>query len=208
MTDETPPAPRPGKRLTRALALPLVSGRSSALVLLGALALSALAIPLAGKLPVWVEFEIVLAVWWVTWVATLAHLLYHGRRVSDDYAWRSSRNWFSGQGTAEGHAAGEVGHGCADLGMGAEGCQEGFLIIVAFFLLLGAAWLLLEIAIPAVGFLAYVLVRGMLARIANDKHDCKGHADRALLWAAAWSTVYVVPLAAAVWGVHEWMKRR
>lgn len=207
MTDAPPPTPRPRKRITRALALPLVSGKSGALVLVGAFAVSALAIPLAARLPVWVEFEIVLAVWWVAWAATLAHLLYHGRRVSDDYAWRGPGSWFGGQGTVAGEVAGEAGTGAADAAV-AAGCEEGCLIVGAFFLLLGAAWVLLEIAIPAVAFLAYVLVRGMLARIANDKHDCKGHADRALLWAAAWSTVYVVPLAAAVWGVHEWMRRK
>ncbi len=113
MTDAPTPSPRTRKRITRALSLPLVSGKSSAFVLLGALVLSALAIPLGAKLPVWVEFEIVLAVWWAAWVATLAHLLYHGRRVSDDYAWRSATSWFAGQGTVKGHVAGEAGRGKA-----------------------------------------------------------------------------------------------
>ncbi len=200
---QPPPRPQMRKRITRAFKLPLVSGASSALVLLASFGLAALAIPLAAKLPVWVEFEIVLCVWWAAWVAMLSYLLYHGRRVSDDYAWRSARSWFGGAGK---EAAGELG-GCLDLPTSAEGCQEGCMILLALALLVGAAWVLLEVAVPAIAFLAYALVRGMLARVANDKHDCKGHVDRAFLWAAAFSTLYVVPLAAVVWGLHEWMKR-
>jgi hypothetical protein len=51
-------------------------------------------------------------------------------------------------------------------------------------------------------FLLYFLVRGMLARVVNDYHHCRGHLARAFAWAFVWATSYTVPLAAAVWFVH------
>jgi hypothetical protein len=67
---------------------------------------------------------------------------------------------------------------------------------------LGAAWLLVELVVPALFFLAYALVRGALARVANDEHGCEGSLVRAATWGALWATVYVAPLALVVWALH------
>lgn len=198
-----PTPPTPQRRLTRRLALPLVSGKGSVAVLLACFVLSGLVIPLAARLPVWVEFELVLAFWWVAWVLVLGHLLFHGRRLTDDYAWRPARSWIRGSAEVLGEAGssmGEAGSGCL------QSAEEGLLLLLAIALLLGAAWLLLEVALPAIAFLAYLLVRGMLARVANDRHGCERSLRRALVWAVMWATAYTVPLAAVVWGVHAWMR--
>ena len=59
--------------------------------------------------------------------------------------------------------------------------------------------LLIEIVVPLVAFVTYFLIRGMLARVANDFHGCKGNLWRALRWAALWATVYTAPLVLIVW---------
>jgi hypothetical protein len=59
------------------------------------LLLTAILIPMALRLPRWIEFEIVLLVWWVIWFAVLTGFLYRGLRVADDYALHQPRNWFS-----------------------------------------------------------------------------------------------------------------
>jgi len=207
VTETGPPplAPRSRRPLTRRLALPLVSGKGSVAVLLGCLVLSALVIPLAARLPAWVEFELVLVAWWLAWVLVLAHLLYRGRRLSDDYAWRPARSWVPGAA----HILGEAGSSAGDAGSGClQSAEEACLLLLALALLIGAAWLLLEVAVPALAFLAYALVRGMLARIANDRHGCERSLHRAFAWAVLWATTYTVPLSAIVWGVHVWMRSR
>jgi hypothetical protein len=48
----------------------------------------------------------------------------------------------------------------------------------------------------------YSLVRGMLAKVANDEHGCEGNLLKASAWGALWATVYIAPLAGLVWLVH------
>ena len=48
----------------------------------------------------------------------------------------------------------------------------------------------------------YFVVRGMLARVINDRHRCRGRLVRSLGWSLLWATVYSAPLAGAVWFVH------
>src|SRR5262249_10174101 len=81
--------------LARRLRLPRLSGKVSAAWLVCCFALTAVLIPMALRLPRWVEFEIVLAAWWAIWLAVLAGLLYTGRRVTDDHRLGEPRNWFS-----------------------------------------------------------------------------------------------------------------
>ena len=52
-----------------------------------------------------------------------------------------------------------------------------------------------------------VVLRGMLARVVNDRHHCEGNLFLASVWGAIWATVYTGPLALVVWGVHVWIKR-
>jgi hypothetical protein len=83
-----------------------------------------------------------------------------------------------------------------------EGCLIALGIIVALVIALVGIWFLIEIVIPALAFVAYLLIRGMLARVANDSHSCEGSLGRATLWGALWATVYTLPFALLVWLVH------
>jgi hypothetical protein len=83
-----------------------------------------------------------------------------------------------------------------------EGCLIALGIILALVITLVGLWLLIEIVIPALAFVAYFLVRGMLAMVTNDKHGCQGSFIRATLWGALWATVYTLPFALLVWLVH------
>jgi len=71
-----------------------------------------------------------------------------------------------------------------------------------------AAWLVVELLVPGIFFLAYLLVRGALARVANDRHDCEGNLVRSVGWGVGWATAYVAPLALVVWLVHTYVKLR
>ncbi len=89
--------------------------------------------------------------------------------------------------------------------IGLAGCEAIVPLVLAFIaamLALVAAWLLVELLAPAVFFLAYLLVRGALARVANDDHGCERDLPRALGWGALWVTVYVAPLALVIWAVQ------
>jgi hypothetical protein len=184
----------------RRMRLPMVSGKATAAIVIACLMLTGLiVIPLAGyfKLPPWIRFEILLGVWWIIWAAALARLLYLGRRVSDDHALSLPRNWLS-------QFSGGHGGSWFDLPLGtdAEGCVVALGIVVAVIVAIIGFWILIEVAIPALLFLLYFLVRGMLARVANDKHSCKDHALRSLSWGGLWALVYMAPLALLVWLGH------
>jgi hypothetical protein len=69
-------------------------------------------------------------------------------------------------------------------------------------ILVGGIWLLFEIAIPVLLFLLYFAARGMLARVVNDRHHCRGKFGRSVVWGLAWATAYTVPLVGAVWFIH------
>lgn len=82
------------RRLTMTVKLPMLSGKASALVLVACLVLTAVLIPMALKLAPWIEYIIVLAVWWLLWAVMLTAILYQRKRVSHDYQWREPRKWF------------------------------------------------------------------------------------------------------------------
>jgi hypothetical protein len=214
-------------RLARSVRLPLVSGKLSALVLVACFALTAVIFfPLARGIDPWIRFEVVLLLWWMIWLLTLTMLLYSGNRVSADHSWGAPRNWLarrksSAAAAVPGQASGPEPtrssgldaselSGCVwwfpdlafDFGEFGEGCLVAIaglvLIAVGFF----GVWLLIEILIPSLAFVAYLLIRGMLARVANDFHGCRGNLLRALRWASLWATVYTAPLALIVWLAH------
>ncbi|MFO0843469.1 MAG: hypothetical protein U0797_13890 [Gemmataceae bacterium] len=203
MTD--PPQPQPDRpRTTRSFrrmaSLPTLSGKASAFWLAVCFVLTALLIPMALRLPRWVEAEIVLGVWWAIWFGVLTRMLHVGWRVSDDHALPPPRNWFSGwRGFSE--SSGSGGWALAD-GVDDEGCLWALAALLAFVLLLFVAWFLIEIAVPVLLFLLYFVTRGMLARVTKDPHRCQGHLPRSLGWAFVWATLYTAPLALAVWAVH------
>lgn len=94
------------------------------------------------------------------------------------------------------------------LGAIADGLSvgEGFgvvlLVIAALAVLALSLWLLVEILIPTLAFAAYALLRTMLTSAARLGSRCRGHAASALGWALILGTLYVAPLAAAVWLGH------
>ena len=61
------PVQRPS--LAKRLRLPRLSGKASAAWLIVCFGLTALLIPMVLRLPRWVEFELVLALWWAVWLA-------------------------------------------------------------------------------------------------------------------------------------------
>lgn len=195
MTSDLSPRPVGQARLRR------VSGKVAAAWLVVCLLLTAVLIPMALRLPRWIEFEIVLVVWWVVWLSVLTGFLYRGLRVADDHTLHEPRNWFSGWFSSARRTTSE--------GSWWDGFFWGWLIgedaivgIIALVVLVAGIWLLFEVAIPVVLFLLYFVSRGMLARVVNDRHHCRGSIGRALLWGFTWATLYTMPLAAAVWFVH------
>jgi hypothetical protein len=202
MADNDPEIPVPKRRafLKRAR-LPLVSGKTSVAVMLLCLGATAVwIIPFARKLPPWIDVEIVLALWWCVWTVTLTRLLYTGRRLSDDHELGSPRSWFSSDKSSRNTAWGLLDiplEGCA-----VEGCATVFAFLFIIGLAIAGLWLMFEVIIPLFAFVMYSLVRGMLAKVANDEHSCEGQPLRSFGWASVWATVYVAPLALLVWLVH------
>jgi hypothetical protein len=194
-----------GTTSSESVRVPVISGKVSAAILVACLALTAvLIIPLARHFPPWIDFEIVLVGWWLVWVIALAILLYRGSQISDDHAHRGPRDWlapFRNKRPSE-QKSSDWGPwwiwGIPD----GEGCLIALGIILALIIILVGLWLLIEIVIPALAFVAYVLIRGMLARITNDKHGCQGSLIRASWWGALWATVYILPFGLLVWFVH------
>jgi hypothetical protein len=186
------------RRLANRIRLPRLSGKAAAAWLVLCLLLPAVLIPAVVRLPVWVDVEIVLGVWWLVWFAVLTRLLYTGQRVSDDHVMQPPRAWF---GSKKGWLDG-LGLGSEPL-LEIEGCAICCAVVVGLILLVGGLWFLIEIAIPLVWFLLYLMVRGMLAMVVNDRHRCRGRLGRSVAWALVWATAYTAPLALAVWFVHH-----
>jgi hypothetical protein len=190
------------RRLARVVKLPMLSGKLSAAVLIGCFLVTAALIPIVLRKDPWIDAEIVVVSWWVIWIIALSLCLYHGHKVSDDHEMKSPRSWglknmLSGWGWDVRDAA------WIDLGgSGGEACAIGCLIIAALPLLVLLIWVMVEVAIPGILFIAYFLVRGQLAHVANDKHNCRGHVIRSIGWGTLWATVFTAPLAGLVWFVH------
>lgn len=201
---QPPPAREPlSRRVARRVRLPRLSGKVTAGWLAVCFLLPLALIPLVLRLPPWIEFEIVLAIWWVIWLAVLARLLYTGHLVTDDHVSHQPRSWFP-KGSGDGWGVG------LDWGsdLNGEGCAVVVGIVVAVVVLFVGAWFLIEIAIPILWLLLYFIVRGMLAAVVNDRHRCRGKVGKALAHAFLWATVYVAPLALIVWFIHHLYQRQ
>jgi hypothetical protein len=205
------------RRLARRMRLPRLSGKAAAAWLLVCLLLPALLIPAVVRLPVWVDVEIVLGVWWLVWLAVLARLLYTGQRVTDDHALPSPRSWFGAKKDKPSGRRGTDGGGGSwrdwlgwdwYVPVDSEGCAIAILIVVGLILLAGGLWFLIEIAIPLVWFLLYLMVRGMLAMVINDRHRCRGRLGRSVAWALVWASAFTAPLALTVWFIHYFHSHR
>jgi hypothetical protein len=189
-----------GRKLVRAVKIPRLSGKASAAVLIACFLLTALLIPLVLRKNLWIDAEIIVASWWLIWVVALTAILYHGHRVTDDHTMGQPRSWgYKKLLSGWGWDVADVGSiGVVD----SEACAIGCIIIAALPLLVGLIWLLIEVAIPGILFIAYLLVRGQLAHVANDRHGCEGSPLRAFSWGTLWATIYTAPLALLVGFVY------
>ncbi len=195
---------RAGARRVIQAASPKVSGSAAGLVMLASLAASAVLLPASVRLPRWVEAELVLGLWWVIVGAVLTTLLYRGFRLRDDFVyfapWNRPASDKGDGAKATGDGSGSNwASGCGDLGgcagADAEGCAVGLVVVIALAAAFGAAWLLVEIALPLAFFLMYGLFMRAIGRVANDRHGCEGQLSRSVGWGALWATVYVLPIA-------------
>ena len=187
-------------------AAPRVSARATALVMLAAFAGSAVMLPASMRLPRWIETELVLSLWWIIVVAALTTLLYRGFRLRDDYVYFTP---WSRPPAVKGDDPAPAKGGCGGWADGLGGCGadgEGLLAMLALAIVLGlalgAAWVLVELALPLVFFLMYWLFMRAIGRVANDRHGCEGSLARSLGWGLGWATVYVAPIAAVTWALH------
>ena len=81
--------------------------------------------------------------------------------------------------------------------------QSIIVAMVAVFLLLSLAWVVVEIALPLVFVLAYELVLAAVRHASRDKHDCRGKLAPSLLYWASYSALYLAPVAIATWLLHR-----
>ena len=198
-----------------------ISGKAAATGLVVAFLLTGVLIPAVVQLPTWIDFEIVLGLWWAIWWVVLTIMLYQRQRVTHDHelpAPRSWLDWFRSpkQSATAGKSkpapakqGGGGGYWYVDFGgADAEGCAWVVGAIVAAIALFFLLWFLIEVAIPLVLFLLYLVTRGMLSHVVNDRHHCHGRLGRSLSWALVWATVYTTPLAFVVWCVHYLVSQR
>jgi hypothetical protein len=189
------------RRVSNVVASP-VSGVKTAVLVMLSMLLVALALPGLLHLPRLVEFEIVLAAFWLLWGSLGTLLLYRGFRIAHDHVLSRPRApwqfWESNE-KREASRDGDDGRG-----FGWLGCIDVYFIVPLTILTLAfmAAWLMVEVVIPVLFFLAYLAVRSALAAIANDEHHCQGHVGRALAWGFGWSSVYILPLAGTLALIH------
>ncbi|MBK7579263.1 MAG: B-box zinc finger protein [Myxococcales bacterium] len=171
-----------------------LSGRATALVMTAALVLSAVVLPLGLKLPHWIEAELVVGVWWLAVASLLTGLLYTGRRLAEDHRLALGvRGSHDGGDKAAKGAKSPLGDlaGCGS----AAGCGEVIAVVAVLAVAAAAAWLVVEIVLPVAVFAVYFFLVKAVGRVARDQHDCEGRLGRAMLWGAAWASVYAVPIA-------------
>lgn len=195
-------------------ASPRVSGGATAFVMLACFAASAVLLPASLRLPRWVEVEVVLGAWWIITAGVLATLLYRGFRLRDDFVYFAPWNRPESHPQTPddpGHQKGDGGaskwsDGCAGLdgcsGVDGEGCAVVLGVVVALAVAFGAAWVLVEYALPLVFFAMYGLFTRAISRVANDRHACEGALVRAIAWGSLWATAYLLPLALVTWCTH------
>ncbi|MGH7298097.1 MAG: hypothetical protein ACRELB_24370, partial [Polyangiaceae bacterium] len=196
-------------------ALPRTSARATALVIALSFVATASLVPFSLHLPEWERSEVVLAGWWLVGVVALTALLCRGARLADDYAYRApwdQRAERTGAATSSRTGSStrlrwpsgfaDVDDSADDSTDGGEGCAGAIVGVLLAALALAAAWLVVELVAPLLFFIFYALVVRAVGRVMRDNRDCAGNLLRSFAWAAAWSTIYLVPLATAVWGIH------
>lgn len=183
---------------------PGLSARTTAMVLVGSFAATALALPLSLHLPRWIEIEVVLSAWALLLFGTLTTFLHRGWRLQDDHALRIDFDRFRLPKAAAPKPRREWSLDLAD----ADGC----MYVVALGLVVGLVFILAfvvtELVFPLVFFLAYSLVVRAIQRAMRDRHDCRGRFARSLAWGGLWTAIYFGPLAAILWAVHSILRAR
>ncbi len=187
-----PPAPRPQ-----------LSGNLIGIVVGACFLASGLALPIAAHLPHWIEFELVLGIWWVVWWIILCFVLFHRVDVKDDAHVPQAdrlRTWpflAFGEGLVE--AA-----GCAF----SEGCLVVLGIALAFGLVVAGVLFFVELLLPGLAFLLCLAVRGMLIQASRRHAQCEGNSALSALWAMIWATAYTAPIGLIIWGIQAFLTHR
>jgi hypothetical protein len=197
-------------------ALPRVSARLTATVIVLSFVATASLVPFAVRLPPWERTEVVLAAWWLLGTVTLSWLLFRGARLADDYAYQAPA-WAGGRGGSDPSRASGRGAGrstgpsssrwlsnVGSIGDVGEGCTGAIIGVLLAAAALAAAWLLVELVAPLFFFLCYWIVVRAIGRVTRNNRGCAGNVWRSLAWGAAWSSLYILPLAAAVVAAHRW----
>lgn len=192
------PAPPPAAAEPRRRS---VSGRRIALIVGALLLLAAVAAPFALRRALWVDVEVVLALWFCIWTGAMWWLGYHGRAVTRD--WPAYAPLWKGDGRGDGdRSATGLFSGLGDLDLsgldGGDGCGAAIAVVI----LLALAAVLIGWVIPLLVFLLFTVMRVLLSQARRRSHRVRGRLLASLVAAAGWAAVYTVPLAIAVWALH------
>lgn len=193
---------------------PRVSGAVTAGAVASAFVACAVLFPVALKLPRWVEAEVTLGAWWAVLTGVLAALLHRGYRLRDDMVFVAPWDRLGKDGatpTAKPSSGSSALRGCGDFASCGDGCSgiDGEFAVVLVVgaaliaVLLGAAWVVAEIALPIVLYVGYAVVSRALMRVAHDRHGCEGDLAKSVGWGALWATIYLAPLALLVLVLHR-----
>jgi len=199
------PGRNPARMVARAFAPPILTSAKRTVIVLGlCLLFTGVAVPFVLHQAPWVEMEAVLGASWLALTITLAMLLYRGHQLHDDHKMGETKGW----------NLPNVADGISSLPVGgdAEGCLGAIVgIIVAIMVAIVAfivAWFLIELLLPALAYLAYVLLAGAINNVTSDRHGCQGKLGRSIGYGTLWSTVYLAPIATTVWAVHAYLRAR
>ena len=207
-TGESRPPKRRGavalRRASRVVASP-VSGFWTSVVLIVTMSAVLVAVPRALRLPRWIEAESVVFAWWLLWSATLTTLLYRGWRLAHDHVLAPPRAPWSEDAQPRDRSGPAANTACSVFDVFT--CGEAGFAVALLGAILALVWLVVELIVPALFFVAYLLTRTSLARVANDQHQCERHLGRALGWGMFWASAYAVPLAMAIAIAHHLLRR-
>ena len=201
---ETSPAAHPyrgygGPALPRS---PRASTRSAVLLVVACMSFTALALPFAVHLPRWLEAEVVVGAWWLTWAVVLAVLAYRGRPLDETHELAITSPFRGGSKDAglDPPPKRRRWLSWADLSFDAGGLLVALAVAFVIGVGLVAAWVVVELAAPTVFFIAYLGIAKALRRARAA--SLRGDLVRSALHGALWATAYVVPLATGIMLLH------
>ena len=212
---------RAGARRVMLAVSPRVSGKVTALVVVLSFLSAAVLVPTSVRLPRWIEAEMVLGLWWVVLATVIVVLLYRGFRLKDDLVYfmpwdRPAAPGKEEGGKKKGGGGSSGGDGCSSFipdgcsggvsdgcsGLDGEGAIVVVVVVVALGAALGAAWLMVEIALPLAFFVMYSGLMRAIRRAASDRRGCEGDLVKSLGSGVLWASIYVLPIAALTWAMH------